>query len=86
VEREAPVSSPWVPVIGHVGMVQSCTKGGLDWTLGSLSLLRGWSNTGMDFLGRWSTPQAGQCLRGIWTMSLMTLFNLVSPVLVRQWQ
>ena len=28
------------PVTGCVGMVQSCTKGGLDWTLGSISLLR----------------------------------------------
>lgn len=26
-------------------MVQSCTRGGLDWTLGGISLLRGWLNT-----------------------------------------
>jgi len=35
------LSSPWYPAIGRVRIVQSCTKGGLDWTLGSISLLRG---------------------------------------------
>lgn len=30
------------PVIGHVGMVQSCARGGSDWTLGCISLLREW--------------------------------------------
>jgi len=52
----------------HVGMVQSCTRGGLHWTLRSLSLPRGWSNTGTGFLGGWLMLQACQCLRGIWTM------------------
>lgn len=28
------------PVIGCMGIVQSCVRGGLDWTLGSISLLR----------------------------------------------
>ena len=51
-------------------------QGGLDWTLGSISLLRGWSDTGTAFLERWSLPQACQCLRGIWTMPLTTCFNL----------
>ncbi|KAK4815588.1 hypothetical protein QYF61_004803 [Mycteria americana] len=48
----------WDPVTGHVGMVQSCARGGSDWTLGSISLLRGWSNPGTGFLERWSMPQA----------------------------
>ncbi|GAB0195126.1 hypothetical protein GRJ2_001977900 [Grus japonensis] len=52
VEREVLSSSLWDPVIGHMGMVQSCTRGGLDWTLGSISLARGWSNTGTGFLER----------------------------------
>lgn len=33
------ISSPWYPVEGYMRMVQSCTRGGLDWTLGSISLL-----------------------------------------------
>ena len=33
---------------------------------------------------RWSMTQACQCLRGIWTMPLITCFNLVSPEVVRQ--
>jgi len=31
---------------GCMAMAQSCARGGLDWALGSISLLRGWSNTG----------------------------------------
>jgi len=27
-------------------MAQSCIRGGLDWTLGIICLLSGWSNTG----------------------------------------
>lgn len=34
-------SPPWDPVAGCVGMAQSCTRGGSDWTLGSISSLRG---------------------------------------------
>ena len=45
-EREVLGSSPWDPVIGRVGVVQSRARGGSDGTLGSISLLRGWSNTG----------------------------------------
>ena len=54
-----------------MGIVQSCTRGGLVWTLGSISSLRGWSNTGTDFLEMCWMPQACQCLRGIWTMPLI---------------
>ena len=58
----------------------SCIRGGVDWTLGSISLPRGWSNTGTVLLGRWSMPQACQFLRGIWTMPLITRFNFWSPL------
>lgn len=33
VEKEVLISSPWEPVIGCTGVVGSCTRGGLDWTL-----------------------------------------------------
>jgi len=79
-EREVLSSSLCNPVIGHVGMFQSCIRGGVDWTLGSISLPRGWSNTGTVLLGRWSMPQACQFLRGIWTMPLITRFNFWSPL------
>jgi len=80
VEREVLVPSPWDATIG----LQSCTRGGSDWTLGSISVPRGCSNTGPDFLERWSMPQACQCLRGIWTMPFITCFNLVRLERVRQ--
>jgi len=53
VEREVLISSPWDPVTGFVGTVQSSTRGGSDLTLESISLLRGWSNPGTGFLERW---------------------------------
>jgi len=68
------------PSEGHMGMVQSCTRRGLDLTLGSISLRRGWSNPGIGFLERWSMPQACWCLRGIWTMPFKTCFNFCSAL------
>lgn len=44
------------PVIGHMGMVQSCIRAGVDRTLGSISLERGWPNNGTSFLQRWWVP------------------------------
>lgn len=38
------------PVIRQVEMVQICARGVSDWTLGRISLLRGWSNAGRGFL------------------------------------
>ena len=40
-EREVMISSHWDPVIGQMGMVQSYSRGGLDWTLGSKLLPSG---------------------------------------------
>ena len=62
-ERELLISSPWDPVTGHVGIVQSCGRGDSDLVLGSISLTRGWSNAGTGFLERWSMPHACQCLK-----------------------
>ena len=80
VEREVLISSPWDPVTGCMGMVHSCARGGSHWTLGSISFPRGWSNTGTGFLERWSMAQACQCLRGIWTMLLITTCNFLSSL------
>lgn len=55
-ERELQFSSLWNPVIGLIGMVGSCARGGSGQTLGSISLLRGWSSTETDFLEGWSMP------------------------------
>jgi len=38
---------------------------GLNWALGSISLLRGWSNPGTGFLERWLLPHPGHHLRSI---------------------
>ncbi|KAK4811153.1 hypothetical protein QYF61_019784 [Mycteria americana] len=37
-------------------------------------------DTGTGFLERWSMPHACQCLRGIWTMPLITCFNFWSAL------
>lgn len=79
-EREVPISSHWYPVTGDVAMAQSCTKEGLDWTVRSLSVLRGWANTGTGFLGKWLMLQACLCLRGIWTKPLTTFFTFRSAL------
>ena len=76
-EWEVLIPSPRDPWTGHLGMVESCAREGLDWTFGSISLLRGWSNPGTGLLERWSVPQACQCLRGIWTMLLIICFNFL---------
>jgi len=34
-KREVLISSAWYPVTGHMGMVQSCARRGLERTLGS---------------------------------------------------
>ena len=74
-EREVLISPPWHPVTGRAGTAQSCTRGGLEWTSGSICLPRGWSNTGTGFPERWSMPPACQCSRGIWTVPFRTCFN-----------
>ena len=33
-------SSPWDAVIGFLGMVQTCARGGSDWTFGTVSFPR----------------------------------------------
>lgn len=62
-----------------VGIVQRCIRRGLDWTLGRISVPRGWPNTGTSFLKRWQMAQACQCWRGVCIMPLTECFNLVSP-------
>jgi len=79
-ESEVLSSSSWDQVTGRVGMAQSCTKGGSNWTLGSISLPRGWSNTGTGFPEKVLMLQACQRLRGIWTMPLITRFNFWSAL------
>lgn len=49
--------SPWYPVTGHMGRVQSCTEQGLNWTLGNISRLRVWPNIETGFLESWLMPQ-----------------------------
>jgi len=79
-EREVLSSSAWDTVTGHLGVVQSCVRGGLDRTLGIIYLPRGWSNTGTGFLETWLMPHACQCLKGIWTMLFIILFNFWSAL------
>lgn len=68
VGREVLSFSPCNLEMGCVGMAQSCSSAGSDWTLGNIS-----SNSGTGALGRWSMPQACQCFRGVWTLPLTAL-------------
>ena len=61
--REVLSSPPWYPGTGCFWMAQSFTRAGSHWTRGSISLLRGWPNTGTVFLERWLMPQACPCFR-----------------------
>jgi len=55
-------------------MVQGCTRGESDWTLGKNYLPWWWSNTGKGFLERWLMLRACQCSIVIWIMPLITCF------------
>jgi len=61
VGREVLSNSPWYPLIEHMGLIQSCTSGGLN----DISLPKGQSDARTGFLERWWMPQACQCSRGI---------------------
>ena len=37
-------------------MASSCVRGGLDWTLGKISLPKEWSGIGTGCAGRWWSP------------------------------
>lgn len=58
-ERDVLSTSAWDPVAGCMGVAQSCMRGGLDWTLGSISSQRGWSNPETIFLVCWCVAQEG---------------------------
>lgn len=44
------ISSACYPGVQGVGMLESCSRGTSDWTVGSISLLGGWSTTAVGFL------------------------------------
>jgi len=50
--RQVLVSSHMQPVIGEA-MASSCFRGGLDWILGKISLLKEWSGIGTGCPGKW---------------------------------
>lgn len=64
--REGGAELFWDPVTRCVAVIQSWVRMCLDWILGSISLPRGWSDTGTGFLDRWSMPQACQCFKRHW--------------------
>ena len=57
-----------VQVTGHEGMVSSCAREGLDWTLGRISSQRGQSSIGTGFPGKWwiSHPRKYLKYMGSW--------------------
>lgn len=70
-EKEVLSSSPWDALTGCVGMVQSCTRGGLDDIkkhFFTQSVVKQWNRL---FPERWLMSQTHQCLRGTWMMPLL---------------
>ena len=59
--RSVLVSSPKQLLIGQEEMVSSCIRGGLDWILGKISLLKDWSDIGIDCRGRWLSSHPWRC-------------------------
>lgn len=55
-------------------MIQSYARGGLDWTLGGISLLRRGANIVTGFLEICLMSHACQQSKSIWTMLLMICF------------
>jgi len=46
-------------VIGREEMASRCARGGLDWILGKISLLKGWSGLGTGCPSRWWSNHGG---------------------------
>ena len=44
-----------------INMASSCVRRGLDWTLGTISLLKGWSSIGTGCLEKWRSHHPWRC-------------------------
>ena len=56
-------------------MASSCIRGGLDWILGKISLLKEWSGIGIGFPGRWLNHHPWRCLKNMQVWHFGTWFS-----------
>jgi len=56
-------------------MASSCVRGGLDWILGKISLLREWSGTGPGCPGQWWSHHPWRGSKTVWMWHLGTWFS-----------
>jgi len=56
-------------------MASSCTRGGLDWILGKISLLKEWSDIGTGCPGRWWSHHPWRCSKTVWMWHFRTWFS-----------
>jgi len=52
-------------VIGCKAMDSSCIRGGSDWILGRISLLKEWSGIGIGCRGRWWSHHPWRCSNNV---------------------
>lgn len=69
------VDVPCWQVIGHEETVSSCTRGGLEWSLGRIYLWRAWLGIEMGCPWKWWDPHPWRCIRGVWTWHSGTWFS-----------
>jgi len=56
-------------------MASRCIRGGLDWLLGKISVLREWSGIGPGCPGQWGSPHPWRGSNTVWTWHLGTWFS-----------
>jgi len=55
-------------------MASRCVRGGLDWKLGQISLLKEWSGIGTGCPGKWS-HHPWRCSKNMYRWHLVTRFS-----------
>jgi len=56
-------------------MASSCIRGGLDWILGKISLLKEWSGIGTVYPGKWWSYHPWRPSKNMWVWHFGTQFS-----------
>jgi len=56
-------------------MASTCIRGGLDWILGEISLLKEWSGMGPGCPGQWWSPHPCRGSKTVWMWHSGTWFS-----------
>ena len=69
------VSWPHSTPTKALGLASSCIRGGLDWILGKISLLKEWSGIGTGCPGKWWSHHPWRGSKTVWMWHFKTWFN-----------